>query len=240
MITNDLLTSPTELINVDNQDKLSSISYSDVKHYFETHFYLPEYFVDTTFGPVAIADSIRSGSSRILHTIMAQPDVQESLQIFNNNACNVEEIAKKNDIDNLQDLRTLHSDVTYKESSLRWLDTNYHLKLQLQHPVFSLSGWNELSSQLFYHPDRILQRAYEEMMDEVGEELIREEFKRDHDLIFKRRQLYLQYFSLNQLYWEAKTIMLFINEFTNYFTDDYTVTDWIQGLIDVTELLFSN
>ena len=48
-----------------------------------------------------------------------------------------------------------------------------------------------------------------------------------------KKQLYLHEYSLNQLRAEANAIQLLIHEFDYYFNDDYSVADWLQGLIEV-------
>ena len=76
-------------------------------------------------------------------------------------------------------------------------------------------------------------KAYDEIKEEEGDEEIREHFKFIHNYNIFQKQLFLHNFSLEQIFYEADIIRLFIKEFYNYFTEDYSVADWVQGLIDV-------
>lgn len=240
MITPDLLMTPAQALQQQTSDSPSFVSLDDVRQFLQINYYLPSDYTNTTFGAVAVADSIRSGNSRILQTIMQQPNVQEKLASYAS-SCTVndttimaafEEIGKNpivggpvNLYENIDNTNTLNT--------LVQLDRAYHFKLHFLHPVFSLLGWNNVISQLVYSPDIILRKAYEEIEGEEGEGVIREHFKFIHNYNIFQKQLFLHNFSVEQIFYEADIIRLFIQEFYNYFNDDYSVADWVQGLIEV-------
>lgn len=235
MITQDLIMTPAQVLQRQTTDTPSFISLEDVKQFLQINYYLPPNYTNTTFGAIAVADSIRSGNSRILKTIMQQSNIQEKLASYAS-SCTVNDTtvtagmeqaknAPMNIYENIENTNTLQT--------LIQLDRTYHFKLHFLHPVFSLLGWNDVISQLVYSPDLILRKAYEEIREEEGDEEIREHFKFIHNYNIFQKQLFLHNFSLEQIFYEVDIIRLFIKEFYNYFTEDYSVADWVQGLIDV-------
>lgn len=222
MITNDLITSPSEIINVmkESQDDLSIISLTNVINYLQANYYLPVDYSNTTFGAVAVADSIRSGHSRILQTIMSQPDVQSLLLDYSHIQNEMEDLAEQ-------------LDPRYVQETTEYLHQYYHFRLHLLHPVFSPTGWSDVLSRFVYSPDLVLKKAYKEIKEEEGEEEIRDHFQFVQDYLIHQKQTYLHQYSIQQLHAEAKALRLFIQEFYHYFNDDYSVADWVQGLIEV-------
>ena len=215
MITNDLIVNPSEMMQT-VQEHQSFMSFNNIKQYLQANYYLPSNYSNTTFGVVAVADSIRSGHSRILQTILSQPDVQSILLEYNQE--HEEFPGVRNDLESWNINHTIET-----------LHSHYHFRLHLLHPVFSIMGWSDCLTQLFQSPDYVLRKAYEG----VEEEEVRANFKQIQDYLVARKQTYLNKYSLKQLFREAKTIEVFVNEFKYYFNDDYSVADWLQGLIEV-------
>lgn len=237
MITHDLLTTPEEMMQVlqstqstpstqstqstqsteeAGQPMHSFLSLSMVQQYLQTHVYLPPNHANTTFGVIAVADSIRSGHSLILQTILAQPDVQSLLLEWNQTDEDPSGIRGEIDSWHIPD-------------TIEQLHRNTHFRLRLLHPVFSPIGWSDCLSQLVQAPDYIARKAYEG----VEEADVRQTFQQLQHRLVERKQTYLDQHSLKQLFAEAKAIHIFIREFQYYFNDEYSVADWLQGLIEV-------
>ena len=216
MITQDLITNPSEFLRENTQ----KLSLPNILSFLQDHYYLPYEYMNTTFGVVSVADSIRSGHSRILQTIIAQPDVQSTLLSFNHHECT--------QCENKEDIAYWHvqeiTEIAHQQT---------HLRLQFLRPIFSLEGWNDVLQHLFFYHDRILQKAFQEIKEMCKEEDLQKCYIDMQKQQIHKKQLYLHEYSLNQLRAEANAIQLLIHEFDYYFNDDYSVADWLQGLIEV-------
>lgn len=117
---------------------------------------------------------------------------------------------------------------------LHHLVANQLLRIHVLSPRFFVNGWSDLMLTLFCSPSPVVLAAYNDMLSS-GEDVDGLLTQQQRILMTPRRTFLHRYF-LQQLQEEYRLLITLVEEFPRYFTDEYSVEDWLQGLIELENL----
>lgn len=207
----------------------------------QSNFFLPPVFSNTTMGAIALRATIESGSSTILQSILHMPEVKQYLvhcvhSTFVSDESFGETEVSPESAESALSFAALYG--TIKSSNavliLHHLVANRLLRIHVLSPRFFVSGWSELMPTLFCSPSPIVMAAYNDMVSS-GEDVNGLLTKQQRVLMTPRHEFLHRYY-LQQLQEEYHLLITLVEEFPRYFTDEYSVEDWLQGLIELENL----
>ena len=208
----------------------------------QTHFFLPPVFSNTTIGAVAVREAITAGKSTILQQILHIPAVKQYL-IENVRTTFVSEESIAN-TEMTED--SSFSFIQYMEAFNLVKPSNSYtvinsllkhdlIRLRLLRPVFCVDGWSQLLPSLFLSPQWMVATAYPEVEEKVTRERVATTVNTAQHVLEKNRQQFLRHYYLRQLEAEARLLKQVIQEYGSCLTEDYSIEEWLQGLIEVVE-----
>ena len=141
------------------------------------------------------------------------------------------------------------------------LQSNYFV-LQLLQPCYCGQGWSELIRHLSIFPSPFTKLAYESMISDQDEQptnltpsnnnnnnnsnnnsnnnnnnnwksTIFTTLTKSQYLLMQPKQQFLHHYYLEQLQSEITMLLHLVNQYSNYLNDDYSIEDWLQGLIEL-------
>ena len=135
------------------------------------------------------------------------------------------------------------------------LQSNF-LILQLLQPCYCESGWSELIHHLSIFPSPFTKLAFESMTSDQGNKTVdstatnsatnndngsERDWKsklfttltKSQYQLMQPKQQFLHHYYLEQLQSELTILLHLIDEYSNYLSDDYSIEDWLQGLIEL-------
>ena len=206
----------------------------------QTRFFLPPVFSNTTMGAIAVREAVTAGKSTILQRILHIPTVKEYLvDIVKQTFVSEESIANTE-----MDEDSTFSFIQYMEAYNRVKPSNAYavvnsllrhdlMRLRVLKPVFCLKGWSELLPALFLSPHWCVASAYSEVEEKETRTAVASVLSEAERALGQNRIQFLQHYYLRQLETEYTLLSYLIQEYAGFLNDDYTIEEWLQGLIEV-------
>lgn len=206
----------------------------------QTRFFLPPVFSNTTMGAIAVREAVTAGKSTILQRILHIPAVKAYLvDIVKQTFVSEESVANTE-----MDEDSTFSFIQYMEAYNRVKPSNAYtvvnsllshdmLRLHLLRPVFCLKGWGELIPSLFLSPHWCVASAYGEVEEKEKRSAVASVLSEAEHALEKNRTQFLQHYYMRQLETEYTLLSYLIQEYEGFLNDDYTIEEWLQGLIEV-------
>ena len=205
--------------------------------HLQKFYFLPPLFSNTTFGALAVQDSIQYGYSDILQRILRRPSVRSILLESIKNSFVSEEHISKLEIKENAEFQYLEKFNRVKSSNasatLHSLLHSGLLRLQLLHPIFCPNGWAELIPALYLAPHNIVNMAYMNMEEEFGKAFVMGNLRESQRKMMKDRESFLREYYAKQLESEYLVLKAIAGEYKLFLTDSFSVEDWLEGLIQV-------
>lgn len=220
-----------------NEDSLSGQFVSQALQHLQTLFFLPPVFSNTTFGAVAIKDSVQYGHSVILQQLMQQSEIKSILTravrslLVSDEHLTALEITEDSEFEYLEMYNRVKSgNATRVVNSL--LSTGL-LRLHLLRPVFCPGGWGELLPSLFLSPHSITEAAFATLKEDVGVDKLVSAVRSAQRVLGRTKEAFLRHYYERQLESEYLVLRTLSSRYKSFLNDAFTVEDWLQGLIEV-------
>ena len=237
-LRNELLIGPEGVSSIMSQsDHLAGQFVDQSLEHLQKFYFLPPLFSNTTFGALAVQDSVQYGYSDILQRILRLPSVRSILvESVKNSFVNDEHISKM-EIKEDAEFAYLEKYNRVKSSNatltIQSLLRSGLLRLQVLHPIFCPNGWTELIPALYLAPHNIVNVAYMGMEEEMGKVRVMDSLRESQRKIMKHRESFLREYYAKQLESEYLVLKAIAGEYKSFLTDSFSVEDWLQGLIQV-------
>ena len=141
------------------------------------------------------------------------------------------------------------------------LQSNYFV-LQLLQPCYCEHGWSELIHHLSIFPSPFTKLAFESMMNDQGDQDDQDDqdsqtiaststtnnfngsdsnwksnlfttLTTSQYQLMQPKQQFLHHYYLEQLQSELSILLHLVDHYSDYLNDDYSIEDWLQGLIEL-------
>ena len=99
--------------------------------------------------------------------------------------------------------------------------------------MFCVDGWSQLLPSLFLSPQWVVATAYPEVEEKVTRERVATAVNSAQRVLEKNRQQFLRHYYLRQLEAEARLLEQVIQNYGGFLTEEYSIEEWLQGLIEV-------
>ena len=208
----------------------------------QTHFFLPPVFSNTTIGAVAVREAITAGKSTILQQILHIPAVKQYLienvrtTFVSEESIANTEMTEESSFSFIQYMEAFN--LVKPSNSYTVINSLLHhdlLRLRLLRPVFCVDGWSQLLPSLFLSPQWVVATAYPEVEEKVTRERVATAVNSAQRVLEKNRQQFLRHYYLRQLEAEARLLEQVIQNYGGFLTEEYSIEEWLQGLIEVSE-----